>query len=122
MHFVQIKCARRIQRFVRVAWARHKLKKFLRVVVSSVPQAVCPKLRAEVFDWCTCQVLVQKFVKRMKPRLNNFRRHKLMQAEAVTLAETKMQELGKLLTINEFWEGSAAHPHEERLRYVLGAV
>jgi len=39
-----------------------------------------------------------------------------MQAEAVTLAETKMQELGKLLTINEFWEGSAAHPHEERLR------
>ena len=112
---IQIRAARRLQKFIRQRWARRKLKRFVRVVVSELiePGLGSAQLIEEV------QVHLQRFRRAMQPRLTFFRHHKLMGVEALRLVDCQMHELSKILVLDEFWNGRWAHPNEERLRSVL---
>jgi len=90
-YLIKVKKAIEIQVWVRKIWSIRKLRLFGKAMIC-----------------------MQGCVRAMRPKLQRIRRHLGLRDKAYNMARESLQEMSKVLEIDEFFNDTKTHPHDQR--------
>lgn len=91
-YFREVRSVMKIQWWLRVTWAKRHLRKGVRNVVQ-----------------------MQTFRRRVWPSFLVTRRHLGMRDQAMEITSSQMNELGKIMKMDDYFDDPETHPHQQRM-------